>query len=66
MKEITGKANCGNKSNYPQKLKIDNKIKTGEDGCWCSKRVKNREFQEYFTTKSTESKKKIPLKFIFT
>ena len=30
MKEIFGKAEHSNKSNFPLKLKIDNKIKTGE------------------------------------
>ena len=31
VKEIIGKAKHSNKSNFPRKLKIDNKIKTGED-----------------------------------
>ena len=30
MKEITGKAKHSKKSNFPRKLKIGNKIKTGE------------------------------------
>ena len=31
MKEIIGKAKHSKKSNFPRKLKIGNKIKTGED-----------------------------------
>ena len=31
MKEITSKAKCCFKLNFPRKLKIDNKIKTGDD-----------------------------------
>ena len=31
MKEIFGKAKHSKKSNFPRKLKIDNKIMTGED-----------------------------------
>ena len=31
MKEIIGTAKHSKKSNFPQKLKIGNKIKTGED-----------------------------------
>ena len=31
MKEIIGKAKHSKKSNFPRKLKLDNKNKTGED-----------------------------------
>ena len=31
MKEIIGKAKYSSKSNFPRKLKINNKIKTGKD-----------------------------------
>ena len=31
MKEIIGKAKDNKKSNFPRKLKIGNKIKTGKD-----------------------------------
>ena len=31
MKEIIGKAKISTISHFPRKLKIDNKIKTGED-----------------------------------
>ena len=31
MKEIIGKAKHSSKSNFPRKLKIDNKVKTGKD-----------------------------------
>ena len=41
MKEIIGKAKYSQKSNFPQKLKIGNKIKTGEN------EIAN-EFNKYF------------------
>ena len=41
MKEIIGKAKYSNKSNFPQKLKIVNKIKTSEN-------VMANEFNKYF------------------
>ena len=41
MKEIIGKAKYSKKSNFPQKLKIGNKIKTGEN------EIAN-EFNKYF------------------
>ena len=42
MKEITGKAKHSRKSNFPQKLKIGNKLKTGEDEI-------TNEFNKYFS-----------------
>ena len=42
MKEIIGKAKYSKKSNFPQKRKISNKIKTGEN------EIAN-EFNKYFT-----------------
>ena len=41
MKEIIGKAKHSKKSNFPQKIKIANKIKTGEN------EIAN-EFSKYF------------------
>ena len=41
MKEIIGKAKYSKKSNFPEKLKIDNKIKTSEN------KIAN-EFNKYF------------------
>ena len=53
MKEIIGKAKHSKKSNFPPKLKIGNKIKTGENG------IAN-EFNKYFADIGRSSAKYIP------
>ena len=53
MKEIIGKAKHSKKSNFPRKLKIGNKIKTGED------EIAN-EFNKYFADIGPSLAKNIP------
>ena len=53
MKEIIGKAKHSNKSNFPRKSKIDNKIKTDED------EIVNQ-FNKYFADISPSLAKNIP------
>ena len=53
MKEIIGKAKYSQKSNFPQKLKIGNKIKTGEN------EIAN-EFNKYFADIGPSLAKNIP------
>ena len=53
MKEIIGKAKHSKKSNFPQKLKIGNKIKTGEN------EIAN-EFNKYFADIGPSLAKNIP------
>ena len=53
MKEIIGKAKHSKKSNFPQKLKIGNKIKTGEN------EIAN-EFNKYFADTGPSLAKHIP------
>ena len=53
MKEIAGKAKHTKKSNFPQKLKIGNKIKTGEND------IAN-EFNNYFADNGPFLAKNIP------
>ena len=53
MKEIIGKAKHSKKSNFPRKLKIGNKIKTGED------EIAN-EFNKYFADIGSSLAKSIP------
>ena len=53
MKEITGKAKHSKKSNFPRKLKIGNKIKTGEY------KTAN-EFNKYLADIGLSSAKKYP------
>ena len=53
MKEIIGKAKYSKKSNFPQKLKIGNKIKTGEN------EIAN-EFNKYFADIGPSLAKNIP------
>ena len=53
MKEIIGKAKHSKKSNFPQKLKIGNKIKTGEN------EIAN-EFNKYFAYIGPSLAKNIP------
>ena len=53
MKEITGKRKDSKTSNFPRKLKIGNKIKTGED------EIAN-EFNKYFADIGPSLAKNIP------
>ena len=53
MKEIIGKAKYSKKSNFPLKLKIGNKIKTGEN------EIAN-EFNKYFADIGPSLAKNIP------
>ena len=53
MKEIIGKVKHSKKSNFPRKLKIGNKIKTGENG------IAN-EFNKYFADIGPSLAKNIP------
>ena len=53
MKEIIGKAKHSKKSNFPRKLKIGNKIKTGED-------ERANEFNKYFADIGPSLAKDIP------
>ena len=53
MKEIIGKAKHSKKSNFPQKLKIGNKIKTGEN------EIAN-EFNKYFADIGPSLAKDVP------
>ena len=53
MKEIISKAKYSKKSSFPQKLKIGNKIKTGED------EIAN-EFNKYFADIGPSLAKNIP------
>ena len=53
MKEVIGKAKHSMKSNFPQKLKIGKKIKTGED------EIAN-EFNKYFADIGLSLAKNIP------
>ena len=53
MKEIIGKAKHNKKSNFPQKLKIGNKVKTGENEM-------ANEFQKYSADTGPSLAKNIP------
>ena len=53
MKEITGNVKHNKKSNFPQKLKIGNKTKTGED------EIANK-FNKYFADIGLSLAKDIP------
>ena len=53
MKEIIGKAKHSRKSNFPQKLKIGNKLKAGEDEI-------TNEFNKYFSGNGTSLAENTP------
>ena len=53
IKEIIGKARHSKKSNFPRKLEVNNKIKTGEDET-------AKEFNKYFADIGPSLAKNIP------